>query len=136
MAIPRQIISFDPFELRRFLNPEETEGESATIPMDVQENGDSYIVDMLVPGTKKEDIQVTIDGNQVTVNAEIKSKLPENDPNTRVLRKERFYGKLTRTFQLGSELDETKSTAKLNEGILQLVLYKKVGDAAKKLEVQ
>lgn len=136
MAIPRSLISFDPFELRRFLTPTAGEADATAMPMDVTESGDTYLVHVVVPGAKKEDIHVTIDGNQVSISAEVKSNIKEDDNKNRVLRQERFYGKVSRTFQLGSELDESKSTAKLTDGILELVLYKKVGEAAKQLEVQ
>lgn len=136
MAIPRSLISFDPFELHRFLSQNNGESDTTPMPMDVVERGDSYLVHMIMPGVKKEDVHITIDGNQVSINAEIKAAPSEANDKNRILRQERFYGKLSRTFQLGSELDETKSMAKLSDGILELSLYKKQGEAAKQLTVQ
>lgn len=135
MVFPRSLISLDPFEFRRFLSPLTTSGgEALTMPMDVREQGDAYLVHAEIPGVKKEDIQVNIDGNQISIAAEIKPIVEEKD-NERVLRTERFYGKLSRTFQLGAEIDEAKSEAKFTDGILELRLVKKAAAAAKLLAV-
>lgn len=136
MAIPRSLISFDPFELHRFFSQNNVESDTTPMPMDIIERGDSYLVYMVMPGVKKEDVHITIDGNQVSINAEIKTVSNEANDKYRILRQERFYGKLSRTFQLGSELDETKSMAKLSDGVLELSLYKKQGEAAKQLMIQ
>jgi HSP20 family protein len=83
---------------------------------------------------KKEDIKVSIDGNQVTISAETKE---EKEATTAgVLRSERYYGQQYRSFSLPQEVDNTKAEAKYNDGILELKLPKRPGGGGKQLTVQ
>jgi HSP20 family protein len=84
---------------------------------------------------KKEDIHVTIEGNQVSISAETKKEKEEKE-GEKVLRSERYYGKVYRSFTLGHEVDEATATAKYNEGVLDLTLPKKATSSAKKLAIQ
>jgi HSP20 family protein len=83
---------------------------------------------------KKDDINVTIDGNQVAITAEVKSSL--QDKKEKPLRSERFYGKVYRAFSLAQDVDEATAQAKYNDGVLQLRLPKKAAVSAKKLSIQ
>jgi HSP20 family protein len=87
-----------------------------------------------MPGVKKEEISVTINGNEVAVTAEVKHEKDVKDGET-VLRAERYYGKIQRTFALGQEIDEATAQAKYNDGVLQLTLPKKIVAVAKRLAV-
>jgi HSP20 family protein len=102
--------------------------------MDVTENDTEYQVLAEMPGVKKEEISVTINGNEVTVSAEVKHEKDIKDGET-VLRAERYYGKIQRAFTLGQEVDEATAQAKYNDGVLELKLPKKTVAAAKKLAV-
>ena len=102
--------------------------------MDVTENDKEYLVLAEMPGVKKEEISVTIDGNEVTVSAEVKHEKDIKDGET-VLRAERYYGKIQRVFTLGQEVDEATAQAKYNDGVLELKLPKKTVAAAKRLAV-
>jgi HSP20 family protein len=132
----------DPFEnlFRGFLvRPLSTEtGTRAPAPtqfcMDVTENEQEYRVLAEMPGVRKEDINVTINGNEVAVAAEVTHEKDVKDGET-VLRAERYHGKIQRAFTLGQEVDEATAQAKYNDGILELTLPKKVVAAAKKLAV-
>lgn len=104
------------------------------IKMDVRENDNSYSVHAEIPGVKKEDIRVTIDGNQVSISADVKQEKEIKD-GERLLRSERRYGKITRTFLLGSEVDDSQSEAKYNEGVLELTLPKKAVTSSKTLTI-
>jgi HSP20 family protein len=140
---------FDPFAeanvddlFRGFFKPVRVarEGAVARIKVDVAEKGDAYTVHAEVPGVAKEDIQVTIEGNQVTIAAEVK-RAPQTvnggeKDDGRVLRSERYYGAVARTFVLPVELDETASEAKYENGVLQLTLKKKAAQAGRKLTIQ
>jgi HSP20 family protein len=102
--------------------------------MDVTENDKEYQVLAEMPGVRKEEISVTINGNEVTVSAEVKHEKDIKDGET-VLRAERYYGKIQRAFTLGQEVDEATAQAKYNDGVLELKLPKKTVAAAKKLAV-
>ena len=63
----------------------------APIKVDVTEKGDAYVVKADLPGVRKEDIQVTIEANQVTISAEVKRESEQKD-GERVVRSERYVG--------------------------------------------
>ncbi len=102
--------------------------------MDVTENDKEYRVLAEMPGVKKEDISVTINGNEVAVSAEVKHEKIVKEGET-LLRAERYYGKIQRAFTLGQEVDEATAQAKYNDGVLELTLPKKTVAAAKRLTV-
>lgn len=106
-----------------------------TIRMDVTENDKAYVVHADVPGVKKEDVHVTIDGNQVAISAETNIRKEQKDGET-VLRSERSYGKAYRAFTLAQEVDEASAEAKYVDGVLELTLPKKTAAAATRLTIQ
>jgi HSP20 family protein len=137
------LVSYDPFvdtgmdELfRGFFKPVRMEGPRApvTIRMDVTETKDGYTVHAEVPGVKKENINVEIEGNAVTITAEVKNEWEKKEGDT-LLRTERYFGNVYRSFTLPYDLDETKSVAKYDGGVLELKLVKKAGVAGRKLPV-
>ncbi len=140
------ISRYDPFDVtaepfddlfRGFFRPVRFEGQAQPmqIKMDVKENDKAYTVHADIPGVKKEDIHVTIDGNQVAISAEVKRVKEEKDGD-KLLRSERYTGKVYRSFALGQDIDEGASVAKYNEGVLELTLPKKQAVASKKLTIQ
>ena len=134
---PFQISGFDPLEdvFKGFFRPVRIEGApDMQIRMDVKETDQGYTVHAEIPGVKKEDIHVTIDGNQVAISAEIKQE-KEVKEGEKVLRSERYYGKVARSFSVASEIDEGASQAKYADGVLELTLVKKAASAAKKLTI-
>jgi HSP20 family protein len=108
--------------------------EMQSIRMDLKEDDKAYTVHAEMPGVKKEDIHVSIEGNTVSISAEVK-KTSEEKEGEKVLRSERYYGKVSRSFGLGQEVDEAAASAKFNDGVLELVLPKKATAAAKKLTI-
>ncbi len=93
-----------------------------------------------IPGVEKDNINVTIDGNQITISAEV-AKNTEQKGNgeqdkEKVLRTERYYGKVFRTFTLGHDVEEEGAEAKYNAGVLELRLPKKATSTARKLTIQ
>ena len=103
--------------------------------MDVSENDKEYQVLAELPGVKKEEISITINGNEVAVSAEVKHEKDVKNGGT-VLRAERYFGKIQRAFALGQEVDEATAQAKYNDGVLELTLPKKAVAATKRLAVQ
>jgi HSP20 family protein len=136
---------FDPFNelvddlFKGFLvRPLCYEGRNETLPrmkVDVAERNGAYTVTAELPGVKKEDIQVTIDGAQVTLTAEVKRER-EAAQDERVLHAERIFGKASRTFTLPQEVDEAKAEAKFRDGVLELALPKKSATPRKQISIQ
>jgi len=107
--------------------------------IDVTEDDAAYTVHAEIPGVKKDDIHVTIDGNQVAITAEVKNHREENQgekQGEKVLRSERYYGKVHRAFSLAQEVDEAASEAKYSDGVLELRLPKKAVAPVRKLSIQ
>lgn len=104
-------------------------------PIDVTENDGAYVVRAEIPGFKKEDIQVSVHGDQVTVSAETQKEKEEKKGDQVILR-ECSYGRQYRSFTLPQMVDDTKTTAKYENGVLKLTLPKKADGAMKKIAVQ
>lgn len=126
---------FDTMMRRFFRNiPMREEAAAMTISVDVNENDKAYTVKAEIPGVSKDDISVSIDGNQVSISAEVK-KEKEAKEGEKVLHSERYYGSVYRSFTLPTDVDQSKSDAKYVNGVLELTLPKKAGAAAKQLEI-
>lgn len=107
----------------------------AQLRLDVTESDNTYVVLAEIPGVKKDDINVAIDGNQVEISAEVRSE-KEAKEGDKVLRSERCYGKVYRAIALPQEVDESAVQARYAEGILELTLPKKQPAAAKRITIQ
>ncbi|MCB1961001.1 MAG: Hsp20/alpha crystallin family protein [Rhodocyclaceae bacterium] len=135
------IIRHDPFEdLFRgfFVRPVDFGGSGGDAPqmrVDVQEGPENYLLHAELPGIAKKDIHVHIDGPVVSISAERKAAREHKD-GERVLRTERYYGKVSRSFQLGQDVDEGKSSARFTDGVLELTLPKKLEVQAKRLTIE
>lgn len=138
------ITRFNPFndaldELFRgfFVRPVSFEGPvaPAQFRVDVTESDGAYTLRAEIPGVKKDDINITIDGDQVAISAEVKNGKDVKD-GERVLRSERYYGKVYRAFSLGQPIDESGANARYADGVLELTLPKKAADSAKRITIQ
>jgi HSP20 family protein len=105
------------------------------IKIDVTENDSAYTVRAEIPGVKKEDVKVQVEGNRVSISCETKQE-KEQKEGERVIYRECNQGSSYRTFTLGSEVDDTKAEAKYENGTLELTLPKKEGKTAKRIEVK
>ncbi|MBS1142045.1 MAG: heat shock protein Hsp20 [Proteobacteria bacterium] len=134
------ITRLDPFDdLFRgfFVRPVDfnnAQAQPPSIKMDVKEQGDNYLVHAELPGVKKEDIHVVVDGNQVSISAETKQE-KEIKEGDRILRSERYFGKVSRSFQLEQDIDDAKAAAKFNDGVLELTLPKRTASPTKRLNI-
>lgn len=142
------VVRRDPFALDDMLDdlfkgywvrPMRWGGEAATemqtIKIDVKEGDKDYTVHAELPGVNKEDIHVSIEGNLLSISAEVK-KASEHKEGDKVLRSERYYGRVQRSFALGQDVDEDAARARFDNGILELVLPKKALTAARKLAIE
>ncbi len=139
-----KLTRFDPFNLsdsmddvfEGFFRPVLGKGlNTPQIKLDVQEDDVQYKVKAEIPGVKKEDIHIDIDGNIVSISAEIQRDEEEKE-DTKVIRSERYFGKALRSFSLDRDVDEAKADATYKDGVLALVLPKKEGNHSKRLEVR
>lgn len=105
------------------------------IKIDVKETPSTYTVVAEVPGVTKEDIHVTVEGDVVTLRAEIKQEDSQSQ-DEKLLRSERYYGAVARSFQLAAAIDEEHAKAKYHDGVLTLTLPKKVAVAGQRLTVE
>lgn len=132
--------SLDPFEdtFRSLMRPWRMELPDAAprIRIDLTEQYGSYAVKADIPGVKKDDIDVRIDGNLVTISAEVKSEKEEKGNGGRVLRRERQEGYASRSFTVASPVDEAKVQASYKDGILALTLPKKSDTSSKRIAIQ
>jgi HSP20 family protein len=123
---------FKGFGMRPFSMDMETPPQ---IKIDVTENDSAYTVRAEIPGVKKEDVKVQVEGNRVSISCETKQE-KEQKEGERVIYRECNQGSSYRTFTLGSEVDDTKAEAKYENGTLELTLPKKEGKTAKRIEVK
>ena len=108
--------------------------EAPQMRVDVKEVADAFQVHAELPGIKKDDIHVHIDGAVVSISAERKQD-KEAREGERVLRTERYFGQVSRSFQLGQDVDESKASARFSDGVLELNLPKKTAPQAKRLVI-
>jgi HSP20 family protein len=122
-----------------FVRPVEFSGKASTaapaLKVDVKERENAYAIHAEIPGVKKEDIHVSIDGAVVSISAERHEEKEVKD-GEKMLRSERYFGKSSRSFELPQEVDEAQASAKYTDGVLELVLPKKVAVQAKRLAIQ
>ena len=132
------LFALDPMEasLRDLLRPWRNDWaeRAPQIRVDISELDGTYAVKAEIPGVRKEDIDVRIDGNQVTISAEVKND-KEEQSGGRVLRSERQYGFASRTFALNDNVDESKAGASYKDGVLQLTLPKRAAATQKRLAI-
>jgi HSP20 family protein len=110
------------------------ESAPPAIRMDVREQENAYLVHAELPGVKKENIQITVDGNLVSISAEVKQESETRD-GERVLRSERYFGKVSRSFQLAQDIDDAAAIARFNDGVLELTLPKRAAASSKRLSI-
>ena len=120
-----------------FVRPVElgSPADAPAVKIDVKEQESGYLVHAEIPGVKKEDIHVAVDGPVVSISAERREEKDVKE-GERVLRTERYFGKVSRSFQLAQEIDEAQVTAKYADGVLELALPKKAAAQARRITIQ
>ncbi len=109
----------------------------AEFKTDIQDKGDSYLLEADLPGFKKEDIHIDLDGDTMTISAERHSDHEEKDKEGNYLRCERSYGSYRRSFDV-SGIEESGMKAEYADGVLKLTLPKKqqTVSSARRIEIQ
>ena len=128
---------FDDFFRGFFVKPVAYEQSESLrgIRLDVTEQAGAYTVNAELPGAKKDDIQVRIEGDEVSISAQVRGERDEKD-GKRLVHSERYYGKLARSFRLSQDIDEAKVQAKFTDGVLELVLPKKAAATSRQITIQ
>ena len=133
--------AFDDLVRGFFVSPASTAAPAAFnqgFRFDVREEGNQYLVDADLPGLKKEDIKIEINGAQVSISAQYKSESTRKegeDAGSRVVYSERRSGSVARSFELPAEIDQTNASAKYEDGVLKLTLPKKIAESRKLLAI-
>ncbi len=109
-------------------------GSFGQLKVDVSEDDKAYTVHAEVPGAKKEDIKVSLDGNVVSISAQVK-KTREQKDGEKVIRSERYFGTVSRSFSLATDVEESQCAATYNDGVLELVLPKKSGGRTRQISI-
>lgn len=130
--------AFDDLFRGFFMHPVRFEGQpDVQIKMDVKEDEKAYSVHAEIPGVKKEDIHVTVEGGMVAISAEVRQDEEEKDKEgKKVIRSERYFGKVSRSFSLPQDIDDKGVSAKYADGILELVLPKRTESKSTRIEIE
>ena len=107
----------------------------AQIKVDVKETDKGYTVEAEVPGVSKDEIHVSLDGNVVTLRAEVKQE-DRQGSDEKLLRSERYFGAVSRSFQLPMDIDQAQAKAKYDNGVLTLTLPKKLANGSQRLTIE
>ena len=102
---------------------EEFAGQNQGVPVNVRENGQSYLLEVVAPGMEKGDFKVNVDNGILTISAEKKSE--SKDENERQVRREFSYKSFTRSFTIDDSIQADKIQAKYENGVLFIELPKK-----------
>ena len=112
-------------------------GSAAAFKTDIRDTGDAYVLEADLPGMKKEDIHIDVDGDRLSISAERSAVREEKDENGGYIRCERSYGSFSRSFDISGIRGEDISAA-YADGVLTLTLPKqaKTVPASRRLEIQ
>ncbi len=142
-----ELTRFDPLRMDPFRSFEEAMRDFSLMPslrgfeaepsirLDVQESDQGYQVKADIPGAKKEDIQVSIEGNQVIIRAQSAEEKEEKQEG-KLVRRERYVGEQYRSFSLPQEIDDQAAEARYENGVLSLMLPKRAGGTSKALAIK
>lgn len=103
--------------------------------VDIKESPKAFDMQAQIPGLKKEDIHVSIDGGMVTIQAERKDSSESKSADERIIRSECYYGSVARSFQMPAEIDANQTKASYENGVLSLHLPKKNGGKSHEIHI-
>ncbi len=130
---------FNPFEeLFRVPSYRRDEKFEHMMKTDIKENEHNYELEMEMPGFDKNDIDMQLKNGYLTVSAQRNESKDEKDKAGNYIRRERRYGKSSRSFYVGEHIKESDIDAKLEHGILSIIVPKKAPEVeqSKKIEIK
>lgn len=113
--------------------PSSTEGAVLVPPIDMYEEKDKYVVKAELPGMKKDEIDISVTDNVLTIKGERKEEKEKKEGN--YFFSERYYGTFLRSLNLPGNVDAKKICASYKDGVLQIDLPKTEEEKEKKIEV-
>lgn len=134
----RRVSAYNPFrELEEMSRSFWNDTELTAFRTDIKKQDGNYILEAELPGFKKEDISIDIDKDCLTISAEHKSVENEDDKDKGFIRRERYYGSYSRSFNIKG-IDADAISASYNDGVLTLTMPEKTPEipAARRLEIQ
>lgn len=134
----RRVSAYNPFrELEEMSRSFWNDTELTAFRTDIKKQDGNYILEAELPGFKKEDISIDIDKDCLTISAEHKSEENEDDKDKGFIRRERYYGSYSRSFNIKG-IDADAITAEYNDGVLTLTMPEKTPEvpAARRLEIK
>jgi HSP20 family protein len=126
----RNLLRWDPY---RDLNSQEEMGNTFLPSFDVKETHDAYVFVADMPGIRKEDLDIQLAGNRLTISGRREPEGPQNEGQ--VYSQERSFGTFTRTFSLPEEAESGKVAAELRDGVLHLMVPKSPEVRPKKISI-
>lgn len=128
---------FDDFSMPSlYMRPLMSETYEPQIRVNVSEKPKEFVVKAEIPGAKKEDIHVNIDGSFVNISAQMQTQYEEKGGGERVIRSECYFGSASRGFQLPSEVSREKAQASYENGVLKLTLPKINGGSSNEIQIK
>ncbi len=121
-----------------FLAPATEAGRDGSVfspRLDVTENDKGYLIEADLPGVAKDDLKVSVDGQRISIEADVKRETERKEGDT-VVHAERIVRKYLRSLELPGEVDDANAVAKLENGVLSLVLPKKQAAQSRLLTIQ
>ena len=134
----RRVSAYNPFrELEEMSRNFWNDSEITAFRTDIKKQDGNYILEAELPGFKKEDINIDIDKDCLTISAEHKSEDNEEDKDKGFIRRERYYGSYSRSFNIKG-INADAISASYNDGVLTLTMPEKTPEipAARRLEIQ
>jgi len=123
--------------LGRFFGQQQSDGGTRLAPyaVDVREDADHFYVEAELPGFKKDDVNITLENQMLTISAERSEQKDEKGPKGEMLLHERRYNQFLRSFTLPPTVDEQTVNAKLDNGVLTITLNKREETKPRRIEV-
>ena len=134
----RRVSAYNPFrELEEMSRSFWNDTELTAFRTDIKKQDGNYILEAELPGFTKEDISIDIDKDCLTISAEHKSEENEDDKDKGFIRRERYYGSYSRSFNIKG-INADAISASYNDGVLTLTMPEKTPEipAARRLEIQ
>ncbi|MFO8002858.1 Hsp20/alpha crystallin family protein [Thioalkalivibrio sp.] len=133
-SLARRSDSFDTFEqmIQRLFDEFPTETTGAGYPVDIREEDGHLIVDAEMPGFKRDEIDVSVADDMLTIRAERTAETPKGRPHLQ----ERHFTRVQRSFRLPSAVDPDSVDAKLEGGVLHLDMKESESERVRKIEVK